>query len=156
MISYKSSIKILKKSLLNIGDEIINSSNCLNRVSASDIFNKTNHPLTNNAAFDGFAINSNDTKGLNKKKIKIFKISGIVAAGDKPLKKKIKKFEAVEIMTGGTIPKGVDTIIPIEKIIFHPNIKNPKSILINRNIKKFQHVRFKGSDYKKGDLLLKK
>ncbi len=156
MISYKNSIKILKKSQLKIGDEIVDSSNCLNRISASNIFNKANYPLTNNAAFDGFAVNSNDTKGLNKKKIRLFKISGIVAAGDKPLRKKINKFETIEIMTGGKIPKGVDTIIPIEKIIFHPNKNNPKSILIDRKIKKFQHVRFKGSDYKKRDLLFKK
>jgi molybdopterin molybdotransferase len=37
-----------------------------------------------NAAFDGYAINSKDTKNLNKKKSKLFKILGTVAAGDKP------------------------------------------------------------------------
>jgi molybdopterin molybdotransferase len=42
----------------------------------------------------------------------------LIAAGNKPFKKKIKKFDAVEIMTGGIIPKGFDTIIPIEQIIF--------------------------------------
>ena len=156
MISYKNSINILKKSKLKIGDEIISSSNSLNRVSASNIFNKVDNPSADNAAFDGFAVNSSDTKGLNKKKVKLFKILGVVAAGDKPLSKRIKKFQTVEIMTGGIIPKGFDTIIPIEKIIFYPNKKNPKSILIDRKIKKFQHVRFKGSDYKKNDLLIKK
>ena len=156
MISYKNSINILKKSQLKIGDEIISSSNSLNRVSASNIFNKVNNPAADNAAFDGFAVNSSDTKGLNKKKVKLFKILGVVAAGDKPLSKRTKKFQTVEIMTGGIIPKGFDTIIPIEKIIFYPNKKNPKSILIDRKIKRFQHVRFKGSDYKKNDLLIKK
>ena len=47
---------------------IINSKNCLNRVSAKNIFSKVNNPATDNAAFDGFAINSKDTKNLNKKK----------------------------------------------------------------------------------------
>ena len=59
-------------------------------------------------------------------------------------------------MTGGIIPKGFNTIIPIEKIIFHPNKKNPKSILVDRKIKKNKNVRFKGSDFKKKDLLIKK
>ena len=59
-------------------------------------------------------------------------------------------------MTGGIIPKGFDTIIPIEKIIFYPNNNKPKKILIDRQIKKFQHVRFKGSDFKKNDLIVKK
>ncbi len=156
MISYKNSINKLKRSKILIDDEIINSNFSLNRVSASNIYSKTNNPALNNAAFDGFAINSNDTKNLSKKNSKLFGIVGLVAAGDKPFKKKIKKFSTVEIMTGGIIPKKFDTIIPIEKIIFHPNKMRPKNILINKRIKKNQHVRFKGSDYKKKDLLIKK
>ena len=148
MISYKDSINKLKKSQLKIGNEIINSSNCLNRVSALDVYNKVNNPAADNAAFDGFAINSKDTRNLNKKRGKLFKIIGIIAAGNKALKKKIKKFDTVEIMTGGVIPKGFDTIIPIEEIIFYPNKSKPKSILIDRKINKSQHIRSKGSDYK--------
>ena len=34
-------------------------------------------------------------------------------------------------MTGGIIPKGFDTIIPIEQIIFY-QAKNKKYILINK------------------------
>ena len=156
MISYKNSLNILRKSQLKIGDEIINSSNCLNRISASNIFSKVDNPAANNAAFDGFAINSNDTKKIDKNKFRLFKILGTIAAGDKPLNRKIKKFQTVEIMTGGIIPKGFNTIIPIEKIIFHPNKKNPKSILVDRKIKKNEYVRFKSSDFKKKDLLIKK
>ena len=59
-------------------------------------------------------------------------------------------------MTGALIPKSFDTIIPIEQINFYPNKKNAKYILINKKIPKFEHVRFKGSDYKKGDLLISK
>ena len=59
-------------------------------------------------------------------------------------------------MTGGLIPKGFDTIIPIEQIIFHPNKKNQKFIFLNKKIKKHQYVRFAGSDFKKNDLIIKK
>ena len=126
MISYRHSIKILKNSKIIIRDEIIKSIRCLNRVSASDIVCKVNNPAADNAAFDGFAINSNDTKNLNKKKNKLFKILGTVAAGDKPLNKRLKRFQTVEIMTGGIVPKGYDTIIPIEQITFYPNKTKPK------------------------------
>ena len=155
MISYKQSINELKKSKILIKDEIIKSVNCLNRVSASNIFNKANNPAADNAAFDGFAINSYDTKNLNKKKSKLFKIIGSVAAGDKPLNKKLKNFQTVEIMTGGIIPKGFNTIIPIEQIVFHPNKLKPLCILIDKKIKKYQHIRFRGSDFKRNDLLIK-
>jgi molybdopterin molybdotransferase len=156
MISYKHSINILKKSKIIIRDEIIKSIKCFNRVSASNVFCEVNNPAADNAAFDGFAINSNDTKNLNKKKSRLFKILGTVAAGDKPLNNRLKKFQTVEIMTGGIIPKGYDTIIPIEQIIFYPNKKKPQYILIDKKISKHQYVRFKGSDFKKGDLLFKK
>ncbi len=156
MINYKNSINKLKKSKIIIGEEIINSTKCINRVSASNIFSKVNNPAADNAAFDGFAINSKDTKNLNKKKRKLFKIIGIVAAGDKPLNKKIKKFQTVEIMTGGIIPKGFDTIIPIEQIKFNFNNGKRQNILIDKKIKKYQNIRFKGSDYKKNDLFIKK
>ena len=123
MISYKQSRKILKNSKIIIGDEIINSSNCFNRVASEDIFSGTNNPAANNAAFDGYAIDSKDTGKLNKKRFQLFKILGIVAAGDKPIKKRKKKFQTIEIMTGGLLPEGFDTIIPIEQIIFYPKKK---------------------------------
>ena len=156
MISYKNSIKILKNAKIIIKNELINSSNCINRVAAENIFSKINNPEGDNAAFDGYAINSKDTKRLDKKKGKFFKIIGTIAAGDKPLKTRKQKFHTIEIMTGGLIPKGFDTIIPIEQIIFHPNKKNPKFIFLNKEIKKHQHVRFEGSDFSKNDLIIKK
>ena len=156
MISYKNSRSILKKSKIKIDDEIIKINSCINRVTANNIFSKVNNPSADNAAFDGYVINSKDTRNLNKKKKKLFKIIGTIAAGDKTINKKSKPFQTYEIMTGSIIPKGFDTIIPIEKIVFYPNKKNPKYILIDKKIKEYQHIRFKGSDYKKNDLIIRK
>ena len=156
MISYKRSRKILNNSKIVIGNEMIKSINCINRVTAKDVFTKKDNPAENNAAFDGYAIDSKDTNKINKKKGKLFKIVGLIAAGDKPPKKIKQKFQTVEIMTGGLLPKSFDTIIPIEKIIFYPNKKNPKYILIKKKINRYQHIRFKGSDFKKNDILIKK
>ena len=156
MISYQTSKRILKKGIIKIQSESILSINSLNRVASSNIYSKFNYPSGDNAAFDGYAISSNDTKNINKNKSKVFKIIGSIAAGKKPFKKRIKKFEAVEIMTGGIIPNGFDTIIPIEQINFYPNNKTRKFILIDRKISKYNHIRFAGSDYKKNELIIKK
>ena len=153
MISYQYSKKILKKAIIKINDEKIKSTNSLNRVVSKNVYSGINYPSGDNAAFDGYAINSNDTKNIKKNLPKKFKIIGLIAAGNKPLKKKVKKYDTVEIMTGGIIPKGFDTIIPIEQIIFHPNKKNKKYILIDKKIAKYNHVRFAGSDFKKKKLL---
>ena len=156
MISYDRAKKILKKGIINIKDEKIKSINSLNRAVSKNIYSPINYPSGDNAAFDGYAINSKYTRNIKKNLPQKFKIIGLIAAGNKPFKKKIKKFDTVEIMTGGIIPKGFDTVIPIEQIMFFPNKKSKKYILINKKIKKHNHVRFAGSDYKKKEIIIKK
>ena len=153
MISYQTSKKILKKAIIKIKDEDIKSTNSLNRILSTNVYSNINYPSGDNAAFDGYAINSNDTRKIKKNSPVNFEIIGSIAAGAKPFKKKINKFETIEIMTGGIIPKGFDTIIPIEQIVFN---SSKKYILINQKVKKYNHVRFAGSDYKKNELVVKK
>ena len=93
MISYLRSQQILKKAVIKIGDELVNSENSLNRVLSSNILSNTNYPAGNNAAFDGFAIKSKDSQYLNKTSPKKFKIIGSMIAGTKPITKKINKFQ---------------------------------------------------------------
>ena len=156
MISYQYSKSILKKATIKIKDENIKSTNSLNRVVSQNIYSEINYPSGDNAAFDGYAINSNATKNIKKRLPMNFKIIGLIAAGNKPLKMKVKKYDAVEIMTGAIIPKGFDTIIPIEQVIFNLNKQNKKYILIDRRINKYNHVRFAGSDFKKKEIVVKK
>ena len=67
MINYNQAKKILKKAKIKIQDEEISVKNSLNRAVSKDIFSPSNYPSDDNAAFDGFAINSNDTKNIKKK-----------------------------------------------------------------------------------------
>ena len=154
MIDYKKAQKILINSKINIKNEIILAKNSINRISAKNIYSPTNYPAGNNTAFDGYAINSKETSRASSKNIKKFKILKTLAAGDNPRIKNIKKFTTIEVMTGALIPKPFDTVIPIELIDFYPNKKNLKFILINEKIKKNNHIRFFGSDYKKGDKVI--
>ena len=154
MIDYKKAQKILINSKINIKNEIILAKNSINRISAKNIYSPTNYPAGNNTAFDGYAINSKETSRASSKNIKKFKILKTLAAGDNPRIKNIKKFSTIEVMTGALIPKPFDTVIPIELIDFYPNKKNLKFILINEKIKKNNHIRFLGSDYKKGEKVI--
>ena len=151
MIEYRKAQKILLNSKIKIQNEIIFAKNSLNRISAKNIFSPTNYPAGNNTAFDGYAVNSKETVSLSNKNKKKFKILKTIAAGDNPKIKNVKKYSSVEIMTGALIPKHFDTVIPVEKINYYPNKKNPKFILIDKKISKNNHVRFAGSDYKKGE-----
>ena len=153
MINYKKAIKILTKSKIIINDELVDSSKSINRINVLDIYSNVNYPAGTNAAFDGFAINSKDTIKLNKNNSQNFKILKTISAGDNPRINKVKKNVTVEVMTGALIPKGFDTIIPIEQIIFD---KDKKSIQISEKIKKNQHIIWSRSDYKKKDLIIEK
>jgi len=156
MIKYQRALQILKKNKIRIKTEKISSLSSVNRISSQNVYSPYNYPAANNTAFDGYAINSSETSKLNKKNIKKFKILKSIAAGDNPLIKKIPKFSTVEVMTGAIIKKPFDTVIPIENVIYFPNNNNPKYIIINYKVKKNNHIRFKGSDYKKGQKVISK
>ena len=74
MIEYTKAKKILENSKINIRTQILSSIETLNRVSAENIYSKVNFPSGNNTAFDGYAVNSNDTIYLNKKKKDFLKL----------------------------------------------------------------------------------
>ncbi len=155
MKSYNDALKILKKSSIKITDQYIKSTDSLNRICSENIYSKHNYPSADNSSVDGFAINARDTSGISKKKFKRFKIIGSISAGSKPFKKFLKRNQAVEIMTGGILPKGTNSIIPVEKSFLIKDKIN-RYMLIKQKFKKFENVRFKGSDFKKKDLLIKK
>ena len=156
MNSYKSALSKLKRNKISIKDEIVSIKESLNRVSTSDIVSPVNYPVCDNTAFDGYAVNSKETKSLSGKNIKKFKIIKTIAAGDNPNIKKIPKLSTIEVMTGAIIQKPFDTIIPIEQIHFFPNKSKAKYIILKKKLKKNEYIRPSGSDFKKGDKVAKK
>ena len=156
MIKYQKAVKIINKVSLKLPNEKISTLNSLNRVCAKNIISPTKNPLSNNTAFDGFALLSRETKGLSRKKIKKFKILKSIGAGDNPKIKNHEKNSSVEIMTGASIPTPFDSIIPIESVKFFPSRKKPTHIIVDHEIKKFSFVRFAGEDFNLKDIVIKK
>ena len=152
MNSYKAAISKLNNNSLKIGNEIVSIKDALNRISSKEVIAKSDYPADDNTAFDGFAVNSKETKNTFQK----FKILKTIAAGDNPYIKKVPKLSCIEVMTGAIIKKPFDTIIPIEDIEFFPSKQNAKYIIINKKIKKSEFIRPKGSDYKKGNKIIRK
>ena len=152
MNSYKAAINKLNNNPLKIGDEFVSIKDALNRISSKEVVAQSDYPADDNTAFDGFAVNSKETKNKAQK----FKIIKTLAAGDNPYIKKVPKLSCIEVMTGAIIKKPFDTIIPIEDIEFVPNKKNAKYIIVSKKIKKSEFIRPKGSDYKKGNKIIKK
>ena len=136
MNSYLTAISKINKSNIKIDSELLSIKDALNRISSKDVIAKSDYPIDNNTAFDGFAINSKETKNELQK----FKIIKTIAAGDNPNIKKVPKLSCIEVMTGVIIKKPFDTIIPIEDINFFPSKQNAKYIIINKKIKKLSLI----------------
>ena len=156
MIKYQKAIKIINKISFSLNDEKISTLNSLNRVCSKNVLSSTKNPLSNNTAFDGFALLSKETKGLSRKKFKKFKILKSLAAGDNPKIKNYQKNSSIEVMTGAIIPKPYDTIIPVEKVKYFPSKKKPTHIVVDHEVKKFSFIRFAGEDYNLKDVVVKK
>ena len=152
MNSYKAALSKLNNNPLKIDSEIVSIKDTLNRISSKEVIAKSDYPADDNTAFDGFAVNSKETKNTFQK----FKILKTIAAGDNPYIKKVPKLSCIEVMTGAIIKKPFDTIIPIEDIEFFPSKQNAKYIIIKKKIKKSEFIRPKGSDYKKGNKIIRK
>ena len=156
MIDYKKAIIKIKRNKIKINSETILSINSINRVSSSNVYSPYNYPAANNSSFDGYAINSKETKNLTKKKFKKFRILKTIAAGDNPNIKKVQKYSTIEVMTGAIIQKPYDAVIPIEQIKFYPKKNKYNYIIVDRRISKNDYIRFEGSDFRKREKVINK
>ena len=155
MIKYQEALNLFDKVFLKLSDEKISILNSINRVCAEDILSPSVNPASNNTAFDGFAIIAKETKDLSLKKTKKFKILKTIAAGDDPKIDNYEKNSAVEIMTGGLVPKPFDSIIPVEQVKYFPSRKKSTHIIVDQEIKKSSYIRFSGEDYNLKDVVVK-
>ena len=108
-ISLDEAVGICQENLINISTEKIPITHSIGRVVASDVNSKVNDPGFDNSSMDGFAVIYSDTLEPPTK----LKVVGISNAGTGQ-RNTIGPGEAVRIMTGGPLPSGADSIIPIE------------------------------------------
>jgi len=111
---------------------------------AEDIFSPLDIPAFDQSSMDGYAIYAEDIR-------RALSVQGIMAAGHvQP--EILERNHAMRIFTGAPLPVGSDTIVMQEKVIVHSSgiqVTDP-------NIEKGTHVRKRGSEIKKGELVLKK
>lgn len=137
-------INFLKTKIKTIQEfELINLNDAKDRILFEDLRAKFDSPSFDNSALDGYAFTyANKDNPL--------KIKGSIFAGD--LKEyKLNDNECYKIMTGAKIPKNADTVLMIED----EYLENGE-LIIKTNIKKFNAIRKKAEEFKKGEILLKK
>lgn len=115
------------------------------RTAAIDCHARVCSPLFDNSAMDGFAVRSVDLVTPST----TLRIIGEAAAG-RPFVGDILAGGATVISTGALLPKGADTVIPVEDA----ETEN-LSLRLSRNWHLGQHVRRAGENFRPGDTLIR-
>ena len=145
MISYEESMKILNSlDFEPVGAEKLFLTQTLGRVLAQDIVAKENNPEFPTSAMDGYAIRFEDQK------MKRLKIVAKNPAGSE-VEEEVKEGVCIKTFTGSLMPKGSDTLIPIENV----EVKGDE-IVIKEPVTRGFSVRPIGENYKKDEILIKK
>lgn len=152
MVTIEEAIHLIKENLPEKKVELRATYSCNDFILAEDVYAQYPSPYFDNSAMDGYALSIEDTELLiNAFEPKIFEVIGTSQAGI-PFLSKIPMGKCIQVNTGAKIPENTGAIVPIEDIVFI----NHNMIKIKQPIKKFQHIRRKGEEFKENTLLLKK
>jgi molybdopterin molybdotransferase len=92
------------------------------------------------SAMDGYALRAADVPGT-------LQVVAHVAAG-RPTTETVRTGQAAEISTGGAVPAGADTVVPVERVVWRDNsIEIPASAGVG------EHVRPRGGDIVAGEVV---
>ncbi|GAA8104477.1 molybdopterin molybdotransferase MoeA [Helicobacter pylori] len=131
MISFKEALKIHSSIPLKpLEIEVVSLFESIGCILAEDIICIHALPKFNQSAMDGYGFKMQD---LGKKT----QVIQHIFAGDDVSALEVRENECVKIMTGAMVPKGIETIIPIECMLeSHENFAlAPKDFKINANIR---------------------
>lgn len=120
---------------------------CVGRVLAEDVSAERDQPPFDRVTMDGIAIAYRDwTAGVRS-----FQVVGTQAAGAAPLEVAAPK-QCIEVMTGTALPRGTDTVVPIERV---QRQEATAAIAADAVVKAEQFVHRRGSDHTAGSRVLR-
>lgn len=128
--------------------EVLPLETAAGRVLAEEIHAPEASPRFTNSAMDGYALRYEDVAGAGPDALITLAVVGESQAG-LPFSGKVGPGEAVRISTGAMVPEGADTVVPVEEVEVEEN-----QVRLRAPVRRHQHLRFAGEEFKAGDLLL--
>jgi molybdopterin molybdotransferase len=111
------------------------------RILAEEIVSPVDLPPFASSSMDGYAVRSADLPG-------VLRVVGRVAAG-RPESRSLGAGEAIEISTGGVVPAGADTVVPVERVVVRPTEVEIREATMSKD-----NIRGIGGDVRTGATLL--
>jgi len=144
MISFEKSMELLSSIDIKPTNSVkLNLMDAQGYILAKDVVANYNSPEYPTSAMDGYAIKFEDMK------LKRLPIQSINPAGAEIVEELISG-KAIKTFTGSLMPKGSDTLIPIENVEVDGNY-----IVIKEEVPLGFSVREVGENFKKGEVLIK-
>lgn len=148
MLDVNSAIQLIQENTPVYLDTELDLFNAQGKVSQEKMYSDREYPPFDRVMMDGIAVKYSAIE----KKISQFKIIGVCAAGT-PQKELKEELNCFEVMTGASMPLGADLVIPYEEVLISETIAK---ISLDLEYTKKANIHFKGSDIKKGDIILDK
>lgn len=131
--------------------EIIDTFSAHNRINAKNIYSPTELPHFNRSSMDGYAIKSNDARGVSDSSPNYVEVIEEIKMGYVP-NQTLKDGQCARIFTGGMIPNGADSVIMEEDT----EILNENFIEIKKSVSVGENIIFKGEESKVNNKILNK
>lgn len=148
-ISLEEAVARMTAPLSPLGTEALPLEQALGRTLAADVTAPLDQPPFDRSPLDGYALRSADLTGAGKEHPAVLEVVDTVYAGDEA-KIPVNPGQAVRIMTGAMLPPGCDCVVPQEDT----DQGSPVKIFVSLN--PYQNYVYRGTDYRKGSVLLKK
>ena len=124
-----------------LGPEVVPLAAAAGRVVFEDAMAVVDLPPFASSAMDGFALRSADTPGR-------LPVVARIAAGV-PAPRALEAGEAMAIATGGVVPAGADSVVPLEYVVENDNDVEIPNVVVHGD-----NVRPRGGDVAAGDVVV--
>lgn len=148
MITPRTAQGLIAGHAKRLGSVSVPIEDALGHVLAEAVRSSMSWPRFDNSAMDGFAVRWHDTTNAVAHRPVSLQIDDTVFAGDN-VARSLRAGHACAIMTGAPLPKGADTIIPIEEALVRGT-----QLVVGGPVDRHRHVRKQGEEVRKGAVVL--
>ncbi len=153
MISIEQALEKILSYVDVLGEEETPILECLRQVLAEDIYSGITIPPLDNAAMDGYAVQSRDTQGASRQSPRFLRVIDTVAAGSIP-ECEVEPGTAIRIMTGAPIPRGADSVVRFEDTDEVLRKRSSSEIGVLGEVAAGLDIRRAGEDITRGSMVL--
>jgi molybdopterin biosynthesis enzyme len=137
-----------KPTFLGDGEAVLLAAS--HRVLSQDIETPIDIPCFGTSRVNGYAVHTEGTVVASEDEPTQLKVAGFVGVGEVP-KAVLAKGEAVEVAAGSVLPKGANAVVSAEDVAREDDL-----LLIYSSVAECENLNSKGSDIRKGAVVLKK